>query len=58
MRRQQMRDRQPVPFDCVVQRREWRAGVDKDGRSTLLVCDEIGVGKPDRVHASLDEHRR
>ena len=58
VRRQQVRDRQAVPFDSVVERLERRTRVDEDRRAALFVGDEIGVREPAWMHASLDEHRR
>ena len=55
---EQVGDGEVVPLDGIVEWRQRRAGVDEDARPTVAVGDEIGVGKPVRVHASLEEHRR
>ena len=44
------------PFDQSATHGLGRAGVDVDGRSALLVGDEIGVREPARMHAPLDQH--
>jgi hypothetical protein len=58
VRRQQVRDGQPVPRDGVEQRPEGRPGVDEHGRPAFLVADQVGVRKPVWMHAPLDDHGR
>jgi hypothetical protein len=40
---QQVRDRQPEAFDCLVERLERRPGVDKDRGPALTVRDQVSI---------------
>ena len=54
--REQVRDREAVALDRLVQAVERAAAVDEHGRTARLVRDEIRVREPLRVHAPLDQH--
>ena len=56
VRRQQVRDVQPLALDDLVQRLERRAAVDEDGRPARLVGEQVRVREPVGMHAPLDQH--
>ena len=56
--REQMGDRQAVPLDGLEERLERRPAIDEHSRPADLVADDVGVGKPARIHAAVNEHRR
>ena len=58
VRREEMRDRQPLLLRRANQRLERRAAVDEDRGASRLVADEVGVREPLGMHAAVDEHRR
>ena len=58
VRRQQVRDLEPLALDGLVQRLERCAAVDEDGRSAGPVGEQVRIREPLRVHASFDQHDR
>ena len=57
VRREQVRDRQVMAVHCLEERLQRRPGVDEDAGAAFPIADQVGVRKPVRVHAPLDDHR-